>query len=63
MTDDDRIMIQTPADGRNYNNGSYEFLFVIETCDHLKSQTNVTNCKTDAESQAILESMYVTTRI
>ena len=58
-----KAAIQNPADGRNFNNASYEFLFVLDTCEHLKTASLVQNCKTEAESQAILESMYVTTRI
>jgi hypothetical protein len=56
-------MIQNAADGRNFNNASYEFLFVLDTCEHLKTQTGMQNCKPEADSQAVLESMYVTTRI
>ena len=36
---------------------------MLDTCDHLKAASGVQDCKTEAESQAILESMYVTTRI
>ena len=61
--EDKKTMLQNPADGRNFNNASYEFLFVLETCEKLKGQTEIKNCKTEAESQEILESVYVTTRI
>lgn len=47
----------------NYLKSSADFFFILDTCDHLKGLTGKTDCKTEAESQAVLEDMYVDTKI
>lgn len=47
----------------NSGNSSSDFFFVLDTCAHLAEMTNRTDCKTEAESQAVLESIYVRTKI
>ena len=36
---------------------------MIDTCEHLSPITGKTDCKTEAESQAVLESMFASTKI
>jgi len=48
---------------QNFEEKSYDFFFVLDTCEHLAQMTGRTDCKTEAESQAVLEQMYVDTKI
>ena len=36
---------------------------MLDTCEHLSGVTKKTDCKTEAESQAVLQEMYVQTKI
>ena len=47
----------------NYLNSTSDFYFVVDTCAHLANLTGVTDCKSESESQAVLEKMYVYTKI
>jgi hypothetical protein len=47
----------------NTNGDSYDTFFIMDTCAHLANLTGVTDCKTQKESEAILEQMYVDTKI
>jgi len=55
------VMVQNPST-YNPNNSSYDFIFVIDTCDNLKDLTG-SDCKTEAESQDVLNEVKVSTRI
>lgn len=57
-----KTFIQNPSSA-NFNNTWSDFFFVIDTCEHLKPITKRTDCKTEAESQAILETIYAVTKI
>ena len=47
----------------NANGDYYDFFFVIDTCERLQSMTGFKTCKSETESQAVLESLYVDTQI
>ena len=51
---------QSPS---NFEEKSYDFFFVLDTCEHLAQMTGRKDCKTEDESQAVLEQMYVDTKI
>ena len=55
-----KLQNRSPA---NYQNQSQDFFFVIDTCASLKNATGASNCKSEEESQAVLEDMYVETKI
>ena len=56
------ITLQNPSEA-NFNGDESDFFFVIDTCASLATATNAQNCKTEEESQAVLENMYVETKI
>ena len=47
----------------NSNGSSADFFFIVETCANVAAFTGRTDCKTEAESQAVIDSMYVQTKI
>ena len=57
-----KITLQNPSEA-NYNKDHSDFFFVIDTCASLTGATGATNCKTEEESQAVLENMYVEIKI
>ena len=49
----------------NTDSESYDLFFVLDTCNNIKGATNQddSSCKTEDESQAIIEKMYIDTKI
>lgn len=59
----EKVIIQNEA-AANPNNGTwYDFFFVLDTCKNLQQMTGFKECKSEDESQAVLETMYVDTKI
>lgn len=45
-------------------NGSYsDFFFIVDTCSNFANITKRTDCKSEQESQAMIDNMYVSTKI
>ena len=56
--------LQNPSEQNpDGSQGGSDFFFVLDTCSHLSKMTGFTDCKTEEESQSVLEQVYVTTRI
>lgn len=51
---------ESPA---NFNGASSDFFFVVDTCSNFANITKRTDCKSEAESQNVIDSMYVLTKI
>lgn len=62
MQDGRKAVVQNPS-STNFDNSWSDFFFVIDTCEHLSPITKRTDCKTEAESQQVLESIYASTKI
>lgn len=56
------VKLQNPS-AANFDDAWSDFFFVLDTCEHLSPITKRTDCKSEAESQAVLESVYATTKI
>jgi hypothetical protein len=59
----DTVMIQNPSPANADNGTNYDFFFVLDSCNHLAVMTGRKDCKTEQESQDVLETMYVMTEI
>ena len=40
----------------------YNFYFILDTCEALKSQTGATNCKPDSEVKPLMNEFIITTK-
>ena len=50
-------------DDNNKDESSFEYFFVLDSCEHLKNVTGFTDCKPHDEAVAALDTVYVKTKI